>query len=176
MRGVEIDLACGQRVGQRGPIGVGERAHVGGHQGPGGRRGPDQAAAEPRALLVGPVDEAHADGQRAAATLQLSHDLEGGEQAEDAVQPAAVGDGVDVRADDQEPVGFAVDAAHRLPAASVWGSRPISSSLARSHRRAPSHAGVQASRSAPGEPPAALLGELVEVGDDRRRIQPQRGH
>ena len=62
--------------------------------------GPEQAAAEARALFVGPID--YADRQRWASVILLcetAQDFEGGHQVEAAVQPAAVGHRIQVTAE-----------------------------------------------------------------------------
>ena len=65
------------------------------------RGGAEQAEAEARALLVGPVDQRRA-GLRGDESLGVRpQDSDGRHDAERAVEPASVGHGVDVRADRQ---------------------------------------------------------------------------
>ena len=68
------------------------------HRPRGGARA-EQAAAEPRALLVGPVDEANSDWRIAVARDAAEH-LGGRDEVQHPVEPAAVGDRVDVAADE----------------------------------------------------------------------------
>jgi len=53
---VEVDPTGGQRVGERDAVAVAQPAHRRGVERAGGRAGAEQAAAEARALLVGPID------------------------------------------------------------------------------------------------------------------------
>jgi hypothetical protein len=66
----------------------------------------EEAAAEPRALLVGPVDEPDRCGW-GAVLGDPAENLDGGHHVERAVEPAAVRDGVDVTADYKRAVGVA---------------------------------------------------------------------
>ena len=98
----EIDVVAGDDVLEPLALAVLEVADLVDLERAGAGRGAEQAAAEARALLVGPVDEAQPD--RAVAFGVLAQDLKGGEQPQRAVEPAAGGHGVDVRADDHEAV------------------------------------------------------------------------
>ena len=70
--------------------------------------GAEQAAAEARAFFVGPIDEADRD-RRTAVELggEAAQDFEAGRYAEAAIEPAAVGDGIEMAADEQRFRGFA---------------------------------------------------------------------
>ncbi len=64
--------------------------------------GPEEAAAEARALLVGPVHQANGDGRLAVEVLsQRAQHFECGENAQCAIEPAAVGYGVKMAAQDE---------------------------------------------------------------------------
>ena len=110
---VEVDVVLLQRVRERDAlvvlevadrVGV-ERARRGG--------GAEQAAPEARALLVGPVDQLQRDRGRLA--LVRAQHLDRGQQAEAAVEPAAVRHGVDVRADDDDLLALAGDRRPQVP-------------------------------------------------------------
>jgi hypothetical protein len=68
----------------------------------------EEAPAEASALLVGPVDQAHGDGWL-PLLCDSSQDLCAGDDVERAVEPAAVGHGVDVAADEQSAFGAPAD-------------------------------------------------------------------
>ena len=102
---VEVDAVGGERVGQRDAVAVGEAAHGVRVERARARARAEQAAAEARALLVGPVDELDGDGPVPGG--QRAHDLERAQHAERAVEPAAVGHRVEVAADDHEALGVA---------------------------------------------------------------------
>ena len=96
---VDADLGQGGRQGDAGlvdqPPGL---VHV--EIARAGRRA-EQALAEPRPLLVGPVDHAERDRRPAAMLFgHASHHLDAGERVEAAVEPAAVGHRIDVAADE----------------------------------------------------------------------------
>ena len=100
-RSVEVDAVCGERVRERDPVGVATSAQLGlvAHR-PAGRRGAEERAAEPGALLVGPVHEPHR--QRQCPLLRdAPHHLDAGEDVEAAVEPAAVRHRVDVAPDEE---------------------------------------------------------------------------
>ena len=63
-----------------------------------------------------------------------------------------------------------------LPAWSRSGSRPESASFEREPRSRLEPLRRPREPFRPREPPAALARELVEVGDDRLRVEPQLGH
>ena len=73
---------------------------------PARRTRPEQATPEPRALLVGPVDEPDRDGRRPVGGDPAQH-LEATDDVQAAVQPAAVRHGVDVAPDQDGTLGFA---------------------------------------------------------------------
>ena len=99
---VEVDLARRQRVSQRDALGIAQVTDLVGVQRARASRRAEQAAAEPRPLLVGPVNESHPDRRRRSGSGELPDGLERGQQPERTVEPAAVGHGVDVRPDDHE--------------------------------------------------------------------------
>jgi hypothetical protein len=102
---VELHAVGGERVGERRPVPVGEPAHrIRVERTRAGARA-EQAAAEARALLVGPVDE-H-EGERALLGCERAQHLQPGDDVERPVQPAAVRDGVEVAAEHDEPLGLA---------------------------------------------------------------------
>jgi hypothetical protein len=103
-RAVEVDAVLAQCVRQRDPVAVGQPPQLVlvGHRA-GRRRRAEQRAAEARALLVGPVDQAH--GQRRLALLRdPPQHLDTGDDVEAAVEPAAVRHRVDVAADQERAV------------------------------------------------------------------------
>ena len=157
-RGVEVDAARGEGVLQAGALAVEEIADVVGIERAGGGRGAEEAAAEARALLVGPVDEADLDRRRRVRGGQRAHDAERGEEAERAVEPAAGRDRVDVRSDDDEALRRAV-ARQRGPdvpgrvVLHIRSPPARSSSFASSQSRAACQSGVHARRRAPSGPP-----------------------
>jgi hypothetical protein len=111
-RGVEVDAESPDRLGQRRAVGVLQRTQVVlvGHRA-GSGRGAEEGAAEAGALLVGPGDEP--DGQRRLALLgDPAQHLGGGDDVERAVEPAAVGDRVEMPAEDERAL---VGAAQRPP-------------------------------------------------------------
>ena len=99
--------------GQRDALGVLEVADRVGFQRAGGGGRAEQAAAEARALLVGPVDQLQRDRRRLA--LVRAQHLDRGQQPEAAVEPAAVRHGVDVRADDDDLLALARDRRPQVP-------------------------------------------------------------
>ena len=174
-RGVEVHAARGEGVLQAGALAVEEIADVVGIEGAGGGRGAEEAAAEARALLVGPVDEADLDRRRRVRGGQRAHDAERGEEAERAVEPAAGRDRVDVRPDDDEALRRAV-ARQRGPdvprRVALDGDRqvlelreqPVARGLpVRRPREAPRAVG-----------PAEALVQLAEVGEDAVDVDRER--
>ena len=98
-RAVELDPVGADRVGKRDPVRVAAfpQLVLVGHR-TGRRRRAEERAAKTRALLVGPVDEAH--GRRGLAVLgKTTDDLDPGHDVQGPVEPAAVRDRVDVPAD-----------------------------------------------------------------------------
>ena len=67
---------------------------------------PEQAAPEARAFFVRPIDQPDGDGRRAFAGDTAQH-FHPGEHVQAAVEPAAVGHGIHVPADQQFALGFA---------------------------------------------------------------------
>ena len=97
----------GERVGERDPVAVGELPELVlvAHRARRGARA-EERPPEPRALLVGPVDEAHGQRRRPLLGDPPQH-LHPGHHVQAAVEPAAVRHRVDVPADQQRPVGLA---------------------------------------------------------------------
>ena len=155
--------------GQRAAVAVGEAAqHVeveGAHR----RRAAEQAAAEPGAFLVGPVDERHRH-RRDAVGGQRPQQLEPGHHAR-------------ARRRASRPSGRCRGGCRRRacrrwrPAAPPTGCRrrrcrprrAASRSSSRSSDRASSHSGVHARRREPSGPAGAGV-ELAEVGHDAGRV------
>ncbi len=173
---IEIDPADRQRVAQRHALRVSQVADLVRVERPGARRGAEQTAAEPRALLVRPVDEPHSDRRRRAGAGQLPHRLERGQQPERPVKPAAVGNRVDVRSDDHEALLGTVDAAPQVPGLVTLRLEADVDELRGEPRPRLEPLGRPGKSFRPREPPAALGCELVEVGDDRLRVEPELGH
>jgi hypothetical protein len=99
----ERHAVLGQRVGQLHALAIDQVRQLGlGVERAGRRRRAGQAAAEPRALLVGPVDQAQRH-RRLAGLARAPQHLEAGQHAERAVEPAAARHRVEVAADDQAP-------------------------------------------------------------------------
>ena len=169
-RTVEVDAVRADRVGQRDAVTVDERAELVlvGHRAAGGGRA-EERAAEPCALLVGPVDEPDRDGRR-PLVRDPAEDLRRTEDVEAAVEPAAVRDGVHVAA---EQDGALRVAAERVPV--VAGC--VALDLEREVREA-----LREPRTAlrPGLRPRDALcavlvpgqrAELLETRDDAGRIE-----
>jgi hypothetical protein len=105
---VDVDVALAQRILKADSVAVGTAAVGLDGVGSGKGGGAEEAAAEARPLLVGPIYQANGDGRLAVEVLcQTAEDLEGGENSETAVEPAAVGDGIKMTAEDQGAVGVA---------------------------------------------------------------------
>ena len=94
-----------ERVGKPGSVPIRQLAKLVliGHRA-GSRARAEQAAAEARALLVGPVDEAHRDGRRPLLGHAAQH-LDARDDVEAAVEPASVRHRVDVAADEHRSLG-----------------------------------------------------------------------
>jgi len=110
---VDVDFAVGEGGIQGDAVAVGADAVGvdGVSAGEGG--GAEERAAEASAFFVGPVDEADGDWRAAVEVVgEGGEDFEGGHDAEGAVEPAAVGDGVKVGAEDE---GFGRGAGERDP-------------------------------------------------------------
>src|ERR1700733_2197026 len=97
---VDVDLALPERVLQPDSIAVCSTA-VGLNAvcpGKGGRT--EKATPEPRALLIRPIHQPNGNGGPAVEVLcEAAQHLETGENSERAVEPAAVGDGVEMTAE-----------------------------------------------------------------------------
>ena len=104
---VEIDAVLRERVRQGDPVGVAAPAQLilVAHRA-GSRRGAEERATEPGALLVGPVHEPHGQRRRPVLGDPPQH-LDRGEQVEGAVEPAPVRHGVDVPAEQEGTVRLA---------------------------------------------------------------------
>src|SRR5215218_2214732 len=103
-RAVELHPVLAQRVRQRNALAIRQRAQVvlvG--QRAGRRRRAEERAAEPGALLVGPLDEPDRD-RRLALLRDPPQHLEAGQHVQTAVQPAPVRHRVDVTADQERPL------------------------------------------------------------------------
>ena len=97
-RAIELDAVRGERILEPHPVRVAQVAHRVRIERARDGGGAEQAAAEARALLVRPVHERHRAGRRARLS-ERAQGLQGAHDAERAVEPAAVGHGVDVGAD-----------------------------------------------------------------------------
>jgi hypothetical protein len=94
---VEVDAVESQHIGQRCSVGVAENAELIGVEAARSCARAEQAAAEAEPLLVGPVDEP--DGRlRPTLLSDPAQDLEPREHVQAAVEPASVGDGVEMSA------------------------------------------------------------------------------
>ena len=103
---LEVDADVPQRVRQADALLVDEPPRLVEVEVAGAGRGAEEALAKAGSLLVGPVDHADGDGWLPGVlrTDPPEH-LDAGKQAEAAVEPAAVGNGVDVAADHDRAVG-----------------------------------------------------------------------
>ena len=95
----------GERVGKGDPVGVAPLAQLVlvAHRAAGSRR-TEERAAEPRALLVRPVHEAHCQRRRPLLGDPPQH-LDARHDVEAAVEPAAVRHRIDVAADQKRTLG-----------------------------------------------------------------------
>ncbi|BDH51000.1 hypothetical protein MTP02_20110 [Streptomyces albus] len=91
--------------GQGDAVGVAQEGRVGGGEAAGGEAGADAGEAEAGAFLVAEVDQGEGAGGDGAACQEPVEGGEGGDDAEGAVEGAAVGDGVEVRAGDDGLAG-----------------------------------------------------------------------
>src|SRR5215218_1461836 len=99
---VEVDAVLGQGVGQGHAAAVLEVANVVQFHGACGGAGAEEAAPEAGALLVSPINEPQ--GNRALLRGEGTHDFEGTDYVQSAVEPASVRDGVYVAADEHGPL------------------------------------------------------------------------
>ena len=99
---VDVDVAGAQRGFQRDAVAVGAGAVCGNGVGAGEGGGAEEGAAKARAFLVGPVDQAEGEGRPAVVILGGSgQNFKRGDDAECAVEPAAVGDRVQMATQDE---------------------------------------------------------------------------
>jgi hypothetical protein len=128
-------------------------------------RGAEQAAGEPRALLVREVDERDRARRRSRLGGAAQH-LERAGDAEHAVEPAAVRHRVDVRADDHHPLAGAAqvrpDVAGLVPLDVRAGRLELLPDVAACLH--PLVGPADAARAA-GVAAAGQVGERVQVGD-----------
>ncbi len=67
-----------------------------------------QAAAKTRALFIGPIDKTNGDGRLAVKFIgEAAKNFEAGKDIQAAIKPAAIGDGIEMAADDQRFFGGA---------------------------------------------------------------------
>ena len=105
---VEVDAFGAEGVGEGDAVFVFEGGGFGEVEVAGAGGGTEEAFAEAGAFFVCPIDESDGDGWAiGVGGGEMAEDGEGGEGAEAAVEPAAVGDGVDVAADDEGAFGLA---------------------------------------------------------------------
>ena len=83
------------------------------------------------------------------SSARPAQDLETGENAKAAIEPAAIGNGVKMAAQDKRPIRLAAQRRPGIPAASRWCSTGSPASLLWNHARALSQVGVQAILCAP---------------------------
>src|SRR5262245_18030415 len=95
---IQIDAVLRDRIRQRRPLPIDQRAYFVRPQAAARGRGSQQAAAEARAFLVRPVDDG--ERPRRAAPLVHAQRAEACRHAEAAVEPAAIRDRIQVAADD----------------------------------------------------------------------------
>jgi hypothetical protein len=103
VRAIELHVVARDHVLEPLAVAVAEVANLVRVERAGARRRAEQAAPEARTLLVGPVHEPEADRRLPVPAVRPER-LDGREHAERAVEPAPGGHGVDVRADDHEPL------------------------------------------------------------------------
>jgi hypothetical protein len=154
-RADEVDAVLGEASGSSTPSPVRELPQlllVVHRPGRGARA--EQAAAEARALLVGPVDEPDGDARSAFLAKAAQH-LDATHHVQAAVEPAAVRYRVDVAADQQLARSAPAQREHWLPAWSISSSSGSPASFPRSHSRARSHVSVHATRCAPFSSPVS---------------------
>ena len=101
---VEVHAVLAQGIRQRNAVLILEAAHLVGDEGVGGCAGAEQAAAEAGALLVCPVHEP--DGHGLVLFREHPEGFQSAYGVERAVEPAALGDGVYVAAEDDELFGI----------------------------------------------------------------------
>ena len=163
-----------ERVGQRGAVAVGQAAHgVGVERARAGARA-EQAAAEARALLVGPVDELERAARRCSGASARSTSSPATTLSAPSSQPP-FGHRVEVAADDHEARRSRPGAvAHVLPASSVSTRHAVDRrrARARSHSRAVIQVSVQATRCAPSSSPVRRRAPAGPRPRGRRRRSP----
>ncbi len=105
--------------GQGGPVPVAQPVGVGDGELSGGEPGPDAGQAEAGALLVTEVGDGQRSGELRSPAAEFVERGEGGHHAERAIEGAAVGDGVQVRAGDDGVPGQRVPEPGPLVAVAV---------------------------------------------------------
>ena len=167
---VELDAVRADRVGQGEAVTVDERAELAlvGHRAARGGRA-EERAAEPRALLVRPVDEPDRDGRR-PLVRDPAEDLRRAEDVEAAVEPATARHRVHVAA---EQDGALRVAAERVPVVAGSVALDLERKVGKALRepRTTLRPGLR-----PRDPLRAVLApgeraELLEAGDDAGRIE-----
>lgn len=104
---VEVDAFGAEGVGEGDAVFVFEGGGFGEVEVAGAGGGAEEAFAEAGAFFVGPIDESDGDGWAVGVGGgEVAEDGESGEGAETAVEPAAVGDGVDMAADEEGAFGL----------------------------------------------------------------------
>ena len=101
----QVHAVLAHHGGDVAAVGVGQAGQRPGIERPGHGRAAEEAAPEAGALLVGEVHQGH-PVRRPLLGGRAKH-LDGGHHAERAVEPAAGGHGVDVRADGNAPLALA---------------------------------------------------------------------
>ena len=157
----------GEDVRQGVPVGVVTRAKlllVGHGSGRGARA--EERAAEARALLVGPVDEANGRS-RLPLLGEAPHHLDAGDDVQRPVQPAAVRNRVDVAADQHRLLG----AARQRPplVAGLVDLRLERNLLVQPVLR--THPGVGPGDTLSAVGVAGQLLQLAKLGDDTARVE-----
>ena len=108
LHALEINADFLERVGQADAVLVLQAARFVHVEIAGAGGGAEQAFAETRAFLVRPIHEADGHGRLAVVLrVDAAQDFDAGEDVEAAVEPAAVGHGIHVAADEQRAIGFA---------------------------------------------------------------------
>src|SRR3569623_1345548 len=162
---IEIDPVLGERIWQLHARAIDEVSELSTRiECTGGRRGAPQRPPEPCAFFIGPVDEV----DRQLRLAMLAQDLEPGEPAEAALEPAAAGHGIEVAADHEALRRLAADGRPQISRRIALGRDAALAEL-----RGEPLAGLAPRRSPRGALGAALVGgqlrELLEVRDHPRR-------
>ena len=171
---VEVDVVAGDDVLEPLALAVLEVAHLVDVERAGAGRGAEQAAAEARALLVGPVDEAQPDRRRVAVGVraQRPRARRASPSAPSSQPPAGTESTCEPTI--TKPSCSPGRSAQTLPASSRSISTGSSSSL-RAHQLARLHPLVGPARRGGRRPaPPVQLGELAQVGDDAVGVDHER--